>query len=142
MLQVPALLDELVATGRWPHDADAQLAQNLGPLVSPERVRRLAPDQDRIYLCVPPFVPIGRRSDPKDFFNWPSSDPSGIDYDQAIMIGDFGIGSDSPIVLDYREDAANPRVVHLRYEPNAPPLVGKWVVLTPDFLSFVEALGL
>jgi len=142
MLQVPALLEELMAAGRWPRTAEEQLAQNVGPLISPDRVRRLAPDESRIYLCVPPFAPIGRRKDPKDFFNWPSSDPSGIDYDRAIMIGDFGIGADSPIVLDYRDNPANPRVLRLRYGFDAPTLVGKWTVLAPNFASFAEALGL
>jgi hypothetical protein len=143
MLQVPPLLEELIAAGRWPRTVQEQLAQNLRPLVSPARVKRLAPDeQGIIYLFTPPFRAAGRSDDPKDFFNWPSSDPSGIDLDQAIIIGDFGIGSDVPIALDYREDAANPRVLRLRYNPDCPPLVGKWVVMALDFPSFIEALGL
>jgi hypothetical protein len=143
MLKIPPLLEELVAAGRWPRDADEQLAQVVRPLVSPERVRRLAPDeQGVIYLYTPPFRAAGRRNDPKDFYNWPSSDPAGIDLDRAILIGDFGLGSDSPIALDYRADPANPRVIRLRYNEDSPPLVGKWVTLTPDFPSFVEALGL
>jgi hypothetical protein len=143
MLQVPPLLEEMVATGRWPRTAQEQLAQNRRPLVSAERVKLLAPDERGIiYLFTPPFRAVGRRDDPKDFFNVASSDPGGIDLDRAIIIGDFGIGSDAPIALDYREDASNPRVIRLRYNEDCPPLIGKWVVMTPDFPSFVEALGL
>lgn len=35
----------------------------------------------------------------------PMSDPGGIGVDQTIVLGDFGLGSDTPIVLDYRLDA-------------------------------------
>ena len=143
MLTLPPLLDILLAEGRWPRTDQEQLAQSLRPYVSPERVRAVVPDeQGSLYLYKPPFAPVGRRTDPQDFFNWPSSDPAGIDYDLAIMIGDFGLGSDAPIALDYRNDLANPRVMRLRYNPDSPPLVGKWIVMTPDFPSFVSALGL
>jgi hypothetical protein len=143
MLQIPTLLEKMIATGRWPRTAQEQLAQNRRPLVSPERVMALAPD-DRGILCLytPPFAPVGRRNDPKDFYNWPSTDPSGIDYEMAIMIGDFGLGSDAPIALDYHEDMTNPRVIRLRYNLDCSPQIGKWVVMAPDFSSFVEALGL
>lgn len=138
MLTVPPQLEELVAVGRWP-----LTNRSLQPSVSPERVKRLAPDERGvIYLYSPPFKAMGRRDDPKDFYNWPSSDPGGIDFDLAIEIGDFGIGSDAPIVLDYRVDVTNPCVIRLRYGENSPPLIGKWVVMAPDFASFVEALGL
>lgn len=139
MVQVPPLLDELVAAGRWPRTYDDQIAQNLRPLVSPERVKKLAPDETGIiYLYNPPFVPIGRRADPNDFYNWPSSDPAGIDHDLAVEIADFGLGSDAPIALDFREDATNPRVIRLSYSGDR----SRWVILAPDFASFVEALGL
>jgi hypothetical protein len=143
MLRIPSLLEDLIAAGRWPRTAREQLAQNLRPLVSPERVKRLVPDERGIiYLAAPPFRAAGRRADPKDFYNSPSSDPGGIDLDRAIIIGDFGIGSDAPIALDYREDATNPRVIRLRYNEDCPPLAGRWVLLAPDFPSFVSALGL
>jgi hypothetical protein len=85
-----------------------------------------------------PLLPVGRRAHPNDFYNWPSSDPGGIDYDLAIIIGDFGLGSDAPIALDFREDATNPRVIRLSYSGGR----SRWISLAPDFASFVEALGL
>lgn len=143
ILKLPPLLDTLLTEGRWPRTHEEQLAQNLRPYVSAERVRSVAPDETgRLSLYKPPFAPVGRRTDPHDFYNWPSSDPEGIDYELAIMIGDFGLGSDAPIALDYRNGPANPSVIRLRYNPDSPPLVGKWVVMSPDFPSFVSALGL
>lgn len=67
------------------------------------------------------------------------SDPGGIDVDQTIVLGDFGLGSDAPIVLDYRLDTANLCVLRLRWSIGA---ANCWVVMAPDFVTFVAALGL
>jgi hypothetical protein len=67
------------------------------------------------------------------------ADPGGIDFDLALDIADFGLGSDAPILLDYREDTTNPRVIRLRWQQGTP---NQWVIMAPDFRSFVEALGL
>jgi hypothetical protein len=66
--------------------------------------------------------------------------PEGIDFDLALDIGDFGLGSDAPILLDYRVDAENPRVIRLRWSPGGED--NRWVVMASTFDSFVEALGL
>ena len=34
--------------------------------------------------------------------------PAEIDFDLGLVIGNFGLGSDAPILLDYRENPANP----------------------------------
>jgi hypothetical protein len=33
----------------------------------------------------------------------------------ALIIGDFGLGSDSPIILDYRDGTSDPPVLWLRW---------------------------
>ncbi len=68
------------------------------------------------------------------------ADPDGISFDLALDIGDFGLGSDAPIFLAYREDAAIPRVLRLRWP--SPTDGHQWVVMAPDFDTFVQALGL
>jgi hypothetical protein len=143
MLVIPHLLNELPATGRWPQtDAQAN-SQNLKPLVDPERVKGLATEESLIYLYPPPFVTVRERCNKgDDFWTWPMADPKGIDFDLAIDIGDFGIGSDAPILLDYRHDLANPRVIRLRWVRDGDPSSNRWVAMAPDFQSFVESLGL
>ena len=59
---------------------------------------------------------------------------------RILDIGDFGLGSDAPILLDYRGDVANPRVIRLRWAGGGKG--NEWVVMAPDFSSFVAALGL
>jgi len=140
MLVIPPLLEELVASRRWPGDPNEAQAQNLKPLVPPERVRRLAAEENNIYLFAPPFYTVRQRSSDNDFWNWPEAAPSEIDFDLAIDIGDFGLGSDAPILLDYREDAASPRVLRLRWSSDGGP--NHWVIAAPDFGTMVEILGL
>lgn len=140
MLAVPRLLDELIAAGRWPRDSKEAMAQNLKPLAPPERVQALAAEEKWLYLLPPPFYTVRQKSESNPFWLWDMAAPRGIDFDLALDIGDFGLGSDAPILLDYREDAANPRVIRLRWSGNGK--ANKWVVMAPDFVSFVEALGL
>jgi hypothetical protein len=140
MLAVPRLLEELLAAGRWPRNSAEANAQNLKPLVSPERVRRLAPEECTIYLFPSPFQTVRARSKQNPYWYSPMSDPDGIDFDLALDTGDLGLGSDAPILLDYREDVSNPRVIRLWWPGNNKP--NRWVVMAQDFQSFVDALGL
>ena len=140
MLAVPRLLEELLAAGRWPRDSKEAMAQNLKPLAPPERVQSLAPEERWLYLLPPPFPRVREQSKGNPLWTWDMAAPHGIDFDLALDIGDFGLGSDAPILLDYREDADNPRVIRLRWSPDGK--ANEWVVMAPDFASFVEALGL
>jgi hypothetical protein len=56
----------------------------------------------------------------------------GVDPALAVIIGD--LGTDSPIVLDYRLDRDRPRVLHLR--------VDGWREVAPDVEALVRLLGL
>ncbi len=140
MLKIPQLLYELVSAGRWPGNSKEALAQNLKSLAPPDRVARLAVEETIIYLLSPPFHTVRELSLSNDFWNWPKSAPSEIDFDLAIDIGDFGNGSDAPILLDYREDPENPHVIRLRWSPDGGG--NHWVLAAPDFKTFVEILGL
>ncbi len=140
MLAVPRLLDELLVAGRWPRDEKEANAQNIKALASPERVMALAPEEQWLYLLPPPFYTVRQRSAGNQFWTWETTAPHGIDFDLALDIGDFGLGSDAPILLDYRENAANPRVIRLRWSPYGK--TNEWVIMAPDFASFVASLGL
>ncbi len=140
MLAIPRLLEELLAGGRWTRNASEAMAQNLKSRVPRERVRALAPDEDLLYLLPPPFQTEREKSKVNPYWNSPMAAPDAIDFDLAVDIGDFGLGSDAPILLDYRVDAANPRVIRLRWSPDGKD--NQWVLMSPDFDSFVQELGL
>ena len=59
--------------------------------------------------------------------------------EKALIIGDFGLGSDAPIVLDFAKDASNPPVLRLRWGSDQR---NDWVLGARDFDEFAEMLGL
>ncbi len=146
-LRPPALIEVLIATGRWPAtDADA-LGQNLEPLVPAERVAEAAPGEDCLYLYPPPFrsvadelgsiAPSGARAFWREHGALDELDP-----EQAVVIGDFGPGSDTPIVLDHRAPDG-PRVLRLVWPADhGGSDTTTWVEIAPSFDEFARRLGL
>lgn len=58
--------------------------------------------------------------------------------ERLILIGDVGIGWDSPIALDYSTSETNPRVIHLVWLSGKP----EWKPVAPDVEAFVSRLTL
>ena len=57
--------------------------------------------------------------------------------DLALDIADFGLGADSAIVLDYRQE--NPPVIRLVWRKPEP---NEWVRCADSFDEFADLLGL
>jgi hypothetical protein len=136
------LLTELIASERWPRDADEAESQNLRSLVTVERIKLLAPEESRLYLLAPPFQTVRACSKSNAWWMSENAAPSEIDFDLCLDIGDFGLGSDAPILLDYQYNFARPRVLRLRWSQDVPRGPNHWVLLAPDFEAFATALGL
>jgi hypothetical protein len=116
-LPLPEGLLKLIETGRWPRTHEEELQQNIRPLVSKERVRSFAQDQERIYLVRPAFSTVTERIAAHEGEFWSRFGAiEQISPDSSIFIGDFGLGSDSPILLDYRKDRLNPSVIRLKWD--------------------------
>lgn len=116
--------------------------QQLHPFISANQVQRIAADKTVICLQPPPFSTIAKvraAGGAGDFWErFGALDQ--IDPERALIIGDFGLGSDSPIVLDYARNPSNPPVLRLRWG-----LQGKgdqWVQGARDFDELAEMLGL
>ena len=63
-----------------------------------------------------------------------------LDAGLTLLIGDFGLGSDAPIALDYRKDICNPSVIRLRHVQdgdNWGKMISTWVEIAPTFDAFV-----
>ena len=132
-LTMPPLLDDLLSTGRWPRNV-----QELGgKYVSVDCRRKLR----QIQLNPPPFRTLARFAAAgwDDFYGQFGAIHELVP-ECSVCIADFGLGADSPILLDFQIDRANPRVIYLHWpgkgEPNC------WVELAPDFDGFVGMLGL
>lgn len=142
--KLPTLLHALISSGRWPRTAREAMTQNLRPLITPERVQRFAAEESCIYLEAPPFHTVADHAarGPKEFWSKFGA-RENISPDQSLIVGDFGLGSDSPIILDYREDGVNPPVLRLRWSEIAPGKVKTcWVRGADTFDEFAIVLGL
>ena len=139
-LEIPSLLHELIDAGRWPRNDTEANAQNLKSLAKPEDIQNLVSDESLLFLLPPPFKTVRVKSKHNDFWLNPQADPEGIDFDLAIDIGGFGLGSDSPILLDYRDSVDQPKLVKLHWTPYAKD--NRWVHLAKSFDEFVSILKL
>jgi hypothetical protein len=143
MFESPPGLARLIADGIWPTaNGPSMAAQQLRPIISAERVRRFAADESLICLQSPPFHTLAQEQaagGAGDFWErFGALDQ--IDPAQLVIIGDFGIGSDTAIVLDYARDAANPPVLRLQWAERG--VGNRWVQGARDFDEFAAMLGL
>lgn len=136
-LPLPPALIDLIDSGVWPTSATAA-SQNLTPVAAPEDVERVAPGERALFLEPPPFRTLAEEIADNPGF-WDEHGVLGdIDPDRALVIGDFGPGSDAVLVLDYRTSADDPTVVRLAWTD-----VGtRWVEVAPTVDDLVRRLGL
>lgn len=136
-LPIPPGLSRLIEAGVWP-SVDRALAQSLHPVVAPQDVGRLAIDEESLFLDPPPFSTLADEVATNPHF-WLEHGALGeIDPDRALIIGDFGSGSDAAIVLDYRRSHDEPAVLRLAWGSEG----NHWVEISPTFESFARVLGL
>ena len=69
---------------------------------------------------------------------WPTD---GVDPDRLVVIADFGLGTDNPVVLDFSVDP--PAVLTIDFdESSTTPSRPRWKTIASSFDGFVDALGL
>jgi hypothetical protein len=137
-LPLPTRLRQIIETGRWPKTHGEEIHQNIRSLIPKERIQSFAPEQDRIYLFRPPFRTIAQRMTGAEGAFWSRWGALGdIAPDLALDIADFGLGTDSAIVLDYRQE--NPAVIRLVWRKPEP---NEWVRCADSFDEFADLLGL
>ena len=139
-IELPQRLIALIDSGLWPHSSEEarRLVHNCN--VPKERIHLFAPEEDNLYLATPPFHTIAQRvgSDKVNFWSRFGA-LEQISPELSIDIGFFGLGSDSAIILDYRQGGSNPPVLRLKWrkpEPNA------WVRCADSFDEFADMLAL
>jgi hypothetical protein len=152
-LLLPKRLLTLIDSGLWPRTPAEAMHQNSHSLVSKERVQVFAPDQDQIHLLSPPFSTVATRMAHGDKFWSRFGALEQISPELSVLIADFGIGSDSPIMLDYRNEVSNPAVIRLKLNPILSETVTNgrkrvtgwanvWLRCGDTFDAFADMLGL
>jgi hypothetical protein len=141
---MPVALTALLARGSWPRNSQEAIQQNLVEFISSHFVREIAADEAEIHLYSPPFSSVREASEASDRSGdfWQTCGAlEDIEPEKTVIIGDFGLGSDSPIVLYYRLAEAEPEVWRLRWaEPWGSG--NYWQLLAATFSEFAERLGL
>lgn len=142
---LPIGLSRLIDAGIWPGaNGPSMIQQQVSPMVMPERVRLFAPDESLICLQPPPFRTIadavlaGGAGDFWDRFG----SLNQIAPAEALIIGDFGLGSDSPIVLAFDRDKVDPPVLRLRWDGGGPETRTTWLQGARSFDEFARMLGM
>jgi len=139
---LPKRLTELLDTGVWPVSAKFGTAHRSGFRLGSESARAISTDDDQIALMLPPFHTIADEvHDGNRFWTEHLSNVGEIDYRKALIIADFGPGSDSVIVLYYGHEAV-PSVKYLKWSGNGQDIVHQWVRTHPSFDQFAAAVGL
>jgi hypothetical protein len=115
-------------------------------------VRTISPEDSEIWVAAPPFMTLARPKNEWWFEKF--RHPEEIEYDTAVILGDFGRGSDTPIVLDFSHQPPRVMALSISFHPNAHQkkrpwpeganylLEGHWIVLAATFEEFAEKLGL
>ena len=141
-LMIPERLVALINRGPWPRTEEDELRQNLKPLVTTERIRIIAPEQDRVYFFSPPFPTVARLSNGDEKQFWLKHGAlEDIDAQSSVVIGDFGLGSDAPIVLDYRKSRLSPTVIRLKWNYGIGQR-NQWLLCANSFDEFADILCL
>jgi hypothetical protein len=137
-MKVPDEILELIREGIWPDNKDTELNQNLSSVIPPERIKVFAPEEDRLYLYAPPFHTAQFEVDniQDSFWLHPMAAAHEIDLNRSLIIGDFGLGSDTAIILDYRSDMDQPRVLRLKWAKEG----NHWVECAKTFSEFASFL--
>jgi hypothetical protein len=144
-LQIPEALCRLIESGVWPNAETPWQEinqQEIHPILGAEAAHALSPDDDCIVMMKPPFHTIADEVAGGNKY-WVSgvTNANEIDYAKAVIIADFGLGSDSPIILYYR-NMNSPVVMYLRWSGNGNNIQHQWIQTHNSFEEFAVAVGL
>lgn len=138
---LPAELVALIVDHVWPWTVNEVEQQLFWSLVDREATRTV--DQTALHLTLPLVTVARELATPPYYHEVILARWNELETERAVLLGDFGIGSDAPIVLDYRVTPA--RVLTLSWHPRAEGervARAEWIEVAPSFSSFIAAIGL
>jgi hypothetical protein len=130
---IPKELTALIAESFWPKDEKSTRQQNLCSLVSESVIQKFAPEESKLYIYQPPFSTVRAFMKGNNHFWSKFGATEEIDLDQTMIIGDFGMGSDTVFALNYRKSKNEPAVIRLRWAQEG----NHWREVAPNFATFV-----
>ena len=138
-LQIPPEIELLMKKGIWPDSYEKGLKQNSLPIFPIENLKHIIPEEETIYFRRPPFQTVRQELESDTSNYWSEFGAvSELNPDLSVIIGDFGIGSDAPLILKYESQKSTPSVWKLVWAKKG----NYWREVSPSFEEFMEALGL
>ena len=136
-LPLPQALIDLIESGFWPLTDQQSNAQHSRCLIALDKIRAFAPDEKYVFFYRPPFSTEEAYMKNNPSLGAPMWANHEIDPALTLIIGDFGLGSDAPIALDYRKDRANPSVIRLQWNSGE---ANHWREIAPSFAQFAKMI--
>jgi hypothetical protein len=112
-LSIPLALQNLVEQGLWPIRVRSDSATGRQPIVPPEVIRNFAPEEESIFLYSYPFYTISEARLRNEYWGHERNALEEVDPELSLVIGDFGLGSDTALILDYRSE--RPQLMRLKW---------------------------
>jgi hypothetical protein len=128
-------VERVLARGAWPRARDAVFAQEIVPIVPASVVHTFASDEHRIVLLPPPFNTISDCMPSEGEFWHEFGALEEIDPDEALLICDFGLGSETVVIVDFRHDPSP--VLRLNFYA---PLKTRWLKVADSVEGFRRML--
>lgn len=134
----PESLEALVRDRTWPRTPDEAATFGANPIRLSPRGRARLPREKAVCLYPLPLLTPKQRLRGGEFI-WRDAAfaPSTIDWNRHVVLGDFGLGSDAPILLQHEHGC--PTHV-LRLDWRAPTSRNCWVKLADSFDGWLGLL--
>jgi hypothetical protein len=138
-LKIPNQIFDLVERGIWPRSTEDSNKQHFKELISLKKLKEFAPDEKTIFFYPPPFIRISDALEKEGYedywYKYGAIDQ--IDPKLSLVISDFGIGSDTCLIIDYRKDINSPLILRLVWSDK-----NYWVKVADSFEEFCIISGL
>lgn len=133
MKKLPKELRKLIDCKQWPLNSDQLNSQS--EVFPKEVVQKLFPEEEELFFKTIPFLTVAQllNSREKSYWESPVAKVDQIEPEKTLIIGDFGLGSDTTLALDYRYE--EPKVIKLVYNE-------KWITVAENFRKLSEKLEL
>ena len=131
MVELIAMLERYVASGDWPAVTTAFEYPDPGVGASV---------YGTIRLYGPPWLTVEERVSRGEgpFWDLVCAAPEGLVREKSLVVGDMGIGAESPVILDFQTDELDPLVLVLVHAPDS--IACKWLPLADSLESLLETV--
>lgn len=140
-LKIPNAILTLAEKGIWPNEQLSSYQEGCNFIEDEVLVQKIAPDEKYIFFHTLSGFRTMADEIMFDEELWHEIGAlNQIDVNKCLVIGDFGLGSDTPIILDYSENYEHPTVKRLVWKSDVTK--NYWEVIAKDMEEFVKILEL